>query len=395
MNELEASEKEIILIVDDNPTNLGVLFDYFNDCGFKVLVAQDGESALEKIEYAHPDIILLDVLMPGIDGFETCRRLKAKTSTQDIPVIFMTALTETVDKVRGFQVGAVDYITKPVQHEEVFARVKTHLTIRNLTKQLQKQNIHLQQEISNKERAEAEARNALLKEKELGELKSRFVSMASHEIRTPLATISLSAGFLQDYGDKCTEEKKQAHMHRIQLAVNRMTQMLDEVLLIGKADSGKLELKRAPMELQAFCQELVAEMQIAASPSHTLFFASRGQCPPACLDEKLLRHILTNLLSNAIKYSPKGGTVFCELSLDYERAIFQIKDQGIGIPLEDIPRLFETFHRAKNVGTIPGTGLGLAIVKRYVDLHSGEITVDSQVGVGTTFTVTLPLHSNC
>jgi two-component system sensor histidine kinase/response regulator len=392
MNELEIFEEGIILIVDDNPTNLGVLFDCFNDFGFEVLVAQDGESAIEKVEYAHPDIILLDVLMPGIDGFETCRRLKAKAATQEIPVIFMTALTEMVDKVRGFQLGAVDYITKPVQHEEVLARVKTHITIRKLTKQLQEKNIHLQQEISNKERAEAEARNALLKEKELGELKSRFVSMASHEIRTPLATISFSAGFLQDYGNRCTEEKKQTHLQRIQHAVHRMTQMLDEVLLIGKAEAGKLELQRAPIELPSLCRELVAEMQLSASPNHTLSFASRGQCSPAHLDEKLLRHILTNLLSNAIKYSPKGGTIFCELSLENGEAIFRVKDQGIGIPQEDIPRLFETFHRANNVGTIPGTGLGLAIIKKYVDMHSGEIIVDSQVGIGTTFTVKIPLQ---
>jgi DNA-binding response OmpR family regulator len=152
-------ENGIILIVDDNPTNLGVLFDFLADSGFQVLVAQDGEDAIEQVEYALPDLILLDVLMPGMDGFETCQHLKAQESTKDIPVIFMTALSETVDKVRGLNLGAVDYITKPLQHEEVLARVKIHLSIRNLTKRLQEQNVHLEQEIQERTKAE----NALLK----------------------------------------------------------------------------------------------------------------------------------------------------------------------------------------------------------------------------------------
>jgi PAS domain S-box-containing protein len=142
---LDENNKGVIVIVDDKPTNLGILFDFLTDSGFKVLVAQDGESAIQKVEYARPDLILLDVMMPGIDGFETCRRLKANPSTQDIPVIFMTALSDTVDKVKGFSLGAVDYVTKPMQQEEVRARVTTHVTIRNLQKKLEKQNIQLQQ----------------------------------------------------------------------------------------------------------------------------------------------------------------------------------------------------------------------------------------------------------
>ncbi len=153
-------DKDVIVIVDDKPTNLGVLFDFLTDSGFKVLVAQDGESAIQKVEYAHPDLILLDVMMPGIDGFETCRRLKGKPSTQDIPIIFMTALSETVDKVKGFTLGAVDYITKPVQQEEVRARVSTHLTIRKLQKKLEAQNVQLQQEIRERQQAEESRKQA-------------------------------------------------------------------------------------------------------------------------------------------------------------------------------------------------------------------------------------------
>jgi len=156
----ENFNKNVIVIVDDKPTNLGVLFDFLTDSGFKVLVAQDGESALQKVEYAHPDLILLDVMMPGIDGFETCRRLKAQESTKDIPVIFMTALSDTVDKVKGFNLGAVDYVTKPVQQEEVRARVTTHLKLRNLQKKLEAQNLQLQEEIEQRKNAEESLREA-------------------------------------------------------------------------------------------------------------------------------------------------------------------------------------------------------------------------------------------
>ncbi len=154
------SERNVILIVDDIPANLEVLFNFLADYGFKILVAEDGESAIEKAEYASPELILLDILMPGIDGFETCRRLKVKESTRDIPVIFMTALSETVDKVKGLQVGAVDYITKPLQHEEVLARVQTHLRLRNLTKQLQAQNLQLEQEIKQRQQQQSALRQS-------------------------------------------------------------------------------------------------------------------------------------------------------------------------------------------------------------------------------------------
>jgi signal transduction histidine kinase len=150
------TENNIILIVDDTPTNLGVLFEFLADSGFQVLVAEDGQDAIEQMEYVLPDLILLDVIMPGMDGFETCRHLKAKAITQDIPIIFMTALSETVDKVKGLNLGAVDYITKPLQHEEVLARVKIHLSLRNLTKTLQDYSLRLEKEIQERVKVEQE-----------------------------------------------------------------------------------------------------------------------------------------------------------------------------------------------------------------------------------------------
>ena len=251
--------------------------------------------------------------------------------------------------------------------------------------------IAIVRDITKRKRAEADIRNALEKEKELSELKSRFVSMTSHEFRTPLTTILSSAELLESYSHKWTEKKKLEHLQRIQAAVKHMTQLLNDVLLIGKAEAGKLEFNPLPLDLAAFCHNLVEEMQLGTS-SHIIDFRIQEQCINACMDEKLLRHILSNLLSNAIKYSPQGRTVHFALVSEQEEAIFYIQDEGIGIPTADQAQLFNSFHRASNVGTISGTGLGLAIVKKSVDLHSGKIAVTSEVGVGTKFTVTLPLN---
>lgn len=246
-------------------------------------------------------------------------------------------------------------------------------------------------DITERKRAEADIRNALEKEKELSELKSRFITMASHEFRTPLTTILSSAELLQDYSNIWDEEKKLKHLLRIEASVKHMTGLLNDMLLIGRAEAGKLEFKPTPLNLVQFCRELVEEMQLNAN-NHKIVFRTSGECTLACMDEKLLRHILSNLLSNAIKYSPQGSTVHLAMIGKQQQVFFQVQDRGIGIPKADIAQLFESFHRASNVGTISGTGLGLAIVKKSVDLHSGQIFVESEVGVGTTFTVKLPLN---
>ncbi len=248
-------------------------------------------------------------------------------------------------------------------------------------------------EITQRKRAEQDIRQALAKEKELNSLKSRFVAMTSHEFRTPLATILSSAELLEHYSHKWNESKKLNHLRRIQVAVKHMTGLLNDVLLLGKAEAGKLEFKPRPLELAKFCQELVEEIELNAS-NHTIAFRTHNQCPNACLDEKLLRTILSNLLSNAIKYSPLSDLVHFDLICEQRKAIFRIQDQGIGIPLAEQAQLFNSFERGSNVGAISGTGLGLAIVKKSVDLHGGQITVESQVGVGTKFIVTLPLNQH-
>jgi PAS domain S-box-containing protein len=251
--------------------------------------------------------------------------------------------------------------------------------------------VGVQRDITERKRAEEEMQRALEKEKELNTLKSNFVSLTSHEFRTPLTTILSSAEMLEHYGDGWPAERKLKHLHRIQSAVKHMTTLLNDILIIGKAEAGKLEFTPARLDLAKFCRDLMEEIQLTDKAGHTLLFSSQAECVQASMDEQLLRHILSNLLANALKYSPAGGVVQFDLDCQAGQAVLRIQDHGMGIPLEDQARLFETFHRASNARNIPGTGLGLAIVKRSVDLHGGTIDIASQVGEGTTVTVTLPL----
>lgn len=249
------------------------------------------------------------------------------------------------------------------------------------------------EDVTEQKQAEQEIRHALEKERELNELRARFVTTISHEFRTPLAVIVSSAELVQRYEHKMTQEKKHQHFEKIQVASRHITHLLDEVLFISKASSGELQLNPAPVDLEKFCQSVLDDMQSALSSSHTFLLSYQNPHALICLDEKLLRYILTNLLSNAIKYSPPGSEVNLEITCDTQTANFSVQDQGIGIPITDQLQLFEAFHRAKNASNIPGVGLGLSIVKSCVDLHGGQITVESNPAIGTKFTVMLPLMS--
>ncbi|MBI5960519.1 MAG: PAS domain S-box protein [Chloroflexi bacterium] len=246
-------------------------------------------------------------------------------------------------------------------------------------------------DITERKRAEIELLNALQRERELSELKTRFVSMASHEFRTPLTTILSSLEILERYLERLTPEQKGKHFSQVHRAVGHMTELLDEVLLFGKAESGQMSFNPTQVNLPQLAHEVLEQVQPTAGSSIDLKVVIDRGCGVQMLDAKLIRHLFTNLLTNAIKYSPAGGQVSFEILCQPQTTLIRVQDQGIGIPLEDQARLFEPFHRAGNVGTIPGTGLGLSITKRTVDLHGGTIVCESAPGSGTTFVVTLPV----
>lgn len=246
-------------------------------------------------------------------------------------------------------------------------------------------------DITARKKSEEDTREALQQQRELNDLRSRFVAMTSHEFRTPLSSILSAQELLKHYGDRLPDSEKAEILESISAGVHRMMRMLDRVLLIGKADAQMLEFLPRPLNLRPLCEELVEEacsQQPAMLCKVQLQFA--GDVTHGAYDEKLLRHIFSNLLSNALKYSPEGGEVHFSVSVGQGITVFEVSDQGIGIPADEIGHLFESFHRASNVGAIQGTGLGLAIVKNAVDVHGGTIAVASTPGQGTRFTVRLP-----
>lgn len=248
-------------------------------------------------------------------------------------------------------------------------------------------------DMTQRRQLEADLRDALEKEKELLALKTRFVSMISHEFRTPLATIQSSSDLLKRYQARMGEERRLQQLDSIQTQIRHLTQLLDDILTISRAESVGMEFLPAPMNLSDFCARLVDDFRPIAA-DHQFIFETDCDCHAVPADSQLLRRAVINLLSNAAKYSPPGSPIYVYLS-HHDRAIrLTVQDFGVGIPAEDMPRLFEIFHRGRNVGNISGTGLGLAITKLAVEAHGGTIEVDSKPGAGTRFTVVLPTGEN-
>ncbi len=363
-------DQTTIMVVEDE-TIIGMdIRNSLKKLGYSVPpVIATGEKAIEKAEQLQPNLILMDIMLKGsIDGVQAAEQIRKRFN---LPIVYLTANTDPITLERAKETQPFGYIIKPFEEKDLHTTIEIALA---------------------RCKAETEIRRSLEKEKELNELKSRFITMTSHEFRTPLTAILGSAELLEHYGNKWSHEKQLSYLHRIQNSVQHLVHLLDDVLLIGQAEAGKLDFHPLPLDLTEFCSSLVEELELSAGSQYTISFQALGESTPACMDEKLLRHILSNLLSNAVKYSPTGGIIEFDLAFEGKQARFEVKDRGIGIPPEDLQELFDLFYRAKNVGKISGTGLGLAIVKKAVDLHGGEISVTSEIGVGTSFTVQIPLN---
>ncbi|HEY9830317.1 MAG TPA: ATP-binding protein [Stenomitos sp.] len=271
-------------------------------------------------------------------------------------------------------------------NEELEVRVTESIT------RLKETNEQLRQEITRRQILEQELRLALEKERELNELKSRIISTVSHEYRTPLTTILSSADLLEHYESRLTPDKKKNHFQRIQYSVKYLTKLVEDMLIVNQAEMGTLEFKPTFLNVEQIARDKVNECQVYPANPHPILFECQGICSNVFLDEKLIQLILSNLLSNAIKFSPDRNPIRLELSCEPSQVVFRLSDQGIGILPTEKPWLFNPFFRGSNIGVTPGVGLGLVIVKECVDLHGGKILVESEVGQGTTFTVTLPIQ---
>jgi signal transduction histidine kinase len=246
-------------------------------------------------------------------------------------------------------------------------------------------------DISARKRAEEEVRRALLRERELSELKTRFMSITSHEFKTPLAAILSSIELLEDFGDLPEVERREL-FRIVKGAVGKMTAMIDQVMLIGRAESDKLEFRPAPADPGALATQIARETEHALERRCPVQVRVKGTPGERMLDTQLLSHVLGNLLTNAIKYSPAGSPVDLELESRPTSLTFLVVDRGIGIPAEDHARLFESFHRARNVGNVEGTGLGLTIVRQCIQLHGGTVDFESVPGKGSVFIVCVPVE---
>ncbi|MEG4516303.1 MULTISPECIES: HAMP domain-containing sensor histidine kinase [unclassified Microcoleus] len=299
-----------------------------------------------------------------------------------LPFLLITSRSDVGMATQFIWQSIDDLIIAPIEKIELQARVEILLRSRQLSLTLKLSHDQLDRTLQTAQ--------------ELNEMKTSLLYMIAHDVRNPLNFIIGTTQLLKKYKLTLTEEKTEELLDKTQAAAKGIDLLLDDVLLLGRVESGKSGFSLLPIDLAKFCNELVGEFQSSLKlkpPTDrvTLSFVNHSQSTMACLEVSLLRRILGNLLSNAIKYSPPNTEVIFELKLTETEAIFSVQDAGIGIPVADKERLFNSFYRAKNVGRIPGTGLGLSIVKKCVDLHGGEITLISEEGVGSTFTVTLPI----
>jgi two-component system sensor histidine kinase/response regulator len=358
-------QNSVVLIIEDNINNIKVLIDILKAEGFEIATARNGTMGLKRAKILRPDLILLDVMMPGIDGFETCRRLKANEATKDIPVIFLTVLDQVENKIKGFEAGGVDYISKPLQKQEVLARVQTHLALRNLQKRLEAQNVQFQQKIASK---------------------SAFLANMSHEIRTPMNSI---IGFTQlALGTKLTKQQRD-YLTRIQSSSQSLLKIIDDILDFSKIEADKLSLESINFSLDDVLDKLSDLLSLKLKEKGLALHFNIDRDVPRYLvgDPLRLMQILINLTSNAIKFTQTGDIRISAEQLEPVKLHFAVADTGIGISQEVMPYLFEAFTQADNSITrkFGGSGLGLAICKRLTKMMGGDIWVDSQLGKGSTF----------
>lgn len=353
---------ETILIVDDTPANISVLVDALAGTGHQLLVAEDGEDALEQTTHGLPDLILLDVMMPGIDGYETCRRLKARAETRDIPVIFMTALHDTAEKVKAFDAGAVDYITKPIQHEEALARIQAHLTLRRLRREL---------------------------EQELA-LRERFMRIAAHDLRNPLCLILMSGEMARRKG---AAGPLAEYLGNIDSSARQMRRIID-TFLSGQRPASETRSPAGRTDLNLIAAAVVAQNEPAAERKRiTVEVAPADGLPSVQGDPGYAYQALTNYLSNAIKFLPLGGCVTVRTSAGEMHVRCAVADNGPGVPTAERGRLFTEHAKLSNrpTGGEESTGLGLSIVKQLIESDGGRVGADFPAEGGAVFWFELPI----
>jgi len=383
-NTLPQSVRGNILIVDDNPANLDMLTSMLIKHNYEGRAVVSASMALTAIHAELPDLILLDINMPEMNGYELCEHLKANEETRHIPVIFVSALGETIDKVRAFKVGGVDYLIKPIQFDELLARIEAHLTLSRQRRELDQQRTEIEM---------LRKRDKLYFDK-LNQTRDEFISTASHDLKNPIGIVKGYADLIE-HGGNVLDPETLDYLTRIKRGADRMLFLVNDLLDLSKIETG-LAVEPAPVSLRTFLADCVDNFKLPVKQKQLkLNFVPPPESLTAYLDARRMYQVFSNLLSNAIKYTPKGGTVGVETEIKQDRVIVHMLDTGLGIPAESIPHLFDKFYRVplESHMASEGTGLGLAIVRAIIEQHQGWISVESELGVGSVFHVNLPLFS--
>ncbi|MBE6069296.1 MAG: response regulator [Clostridium lundense] len=399
----QISDSTKIMIVDDTLLNLKLLADLLSEHGYQVQPVSSGVKALKSVVMEKPDLIILDVIMPEMDGYEVCRRLKLDEHSRDIPVIFISALDEAANKVIGFKAGGVDYITKPFQKEEVLIRVETHLSLSRLQQQLQARNVQLEEEIVQRKRAEEELLKAQEERRRLDyimehdRVKTEFFGNISHELKTPINVIFSSLQLYESNLKGCSNRNISSncskYINTMKQNCYRLLRLTNNLIDITKIDVGYFEIYKINSDIINLIENITLSVAdyIESKGLSIIFDTDIEEKIIACDPDKIERIIL-NLLSNAVKFTEPGGEIMVSIENGMENICIKVKDTGRGIPEEKLNLIFERFVQVDRSLTRDheGSGIGLSIVKALVELHGGTIYANSQIGYGTEIIMHLP-----
>ncbi len=362
-----------ILAVDDDRINLRIIGGILRNEGYEIAEATSGEQALEVYATFEPNLVLLDVMMPGIDGFATCRTLKKTYGDKCAPVIFVTAKSEADDVVMGFDAGGVDYLTKPFRPKEVVARIRTHLS----NQQLVEQQKHLVDQLSKANAA-----------------KDRFLGMCAHDLRNPLSSIRGLAELMDENAIGILTPEQKEIVQTIHGASQSMLLLVNELLDVATIEAGHLKLEKAPVSILEIVERSVHLSNIEAAKKNTRIEIVKSVGDPIVdVDRNKIRQVVDNLINNAVKYSPRGSIVTVLIHMNETVAGFAVRDSGPGIPESERHKLFKDYGTLSSIptGGEKSTGLGLAICRKIIEAHNGTIGVDNIPGRGAEFIVSLPL----
>lgn len=368
---MDDNSKGLILVVDDSQTNLKLLSMTLNKAGFQTVPAKNGEIGIEKAIETQPDVILLDVLMEGLDGFETCRRLKEHEETRSIPVIFMTVLSEPVDRLKGFEVGGVDYIVKPLYHEEVLARVSAHLTIQRQRKQLQAQTAQLEESNASKD---------------------KFFSIVSHDLQSSFEELLHFTEFIAENIQTSGPEEIEEIVGTLKTSVGNLYELLKNLFTWASVQRGKMEYYPQYVDVCEIITRNITLFQSEAEQKQISLKNLISSELPVYADAGAVYAVIRNLFSNAIKFTKSGGQVTIEATQNDAEVEISVADTGIGMSPEDVAKLFRIDIKHHRVGTSgeEGIGLGLVLCKEMIEKSGGKLVLESKPGKGTTAKFTLP-----